>query len=261
VETICLQKEKLDTSYHPRKQVVWIQKNLTINYRREGGRPGDEDGGRWTETGSRSFSISYQPEVGYKIAARLSTYNDSWPLSDDEDKIEFAMPADWHLEKELFESLPSGENEDRKLEEPWLEFFKTLTNFESFSSQVKFRWVDGSESVRKVYFSVSNGHLDYSDEYYSEEPKSRGWRYQLDQWIYEGDDGNLYDNLPTEEEIVSNIQTLSLQKSNDLYQDLLKGLRMHLKSGLQGATQRWDFQQGDFWTHIRLLAELERDIK
>jgi hypothetical protein len=266
-----------------------MHKKLTISYKHEGGRAGDEDGGRWTEIGSRSFSISLDPGVGYTIAVQISTYNNAWPIMKDEESIEFAMPADWHLEKHLIDSLPSGDHEDANLKEPWLEFLKTLSDFESFTSIWHWKSMGTYDSVSNTSFSLRNGQLKYTDEFTSEDPlrqpgitrtvglsegETRDWpekfeaefmrlirgeRYQLEHWVYEGEHGNLYDNFPTEEEIISKIQALSLQKSNDLYRDLLNGLRMQLKSGLEGARQQWHFAD-DFWSQIRLLAELEDEI-
>jgi hypothetical protein len=275
-----------------------MRKNLTISYTHEFGRAGDEDGS-WMEIGRRSYSLNRDPQSGvFNISVDFSTYYSDWPASDLDERINYAMPAGWVPNEQLIESLTSGEHkktklynswqELMKLQEPWLELLKTLCDFESFSSLRRNTWSrHKSESTTTNSLIVENGNLKYLDEYLSEdiqaktrrtekielsEGKLRDWpesfngefhalmrgNYDPDRYMYESDDGYYYDG-PSDEEIQREIQGLSLQKSNDLYHDLVSGLRLHLKTGLEGARQEWFFPEGDFWMHIRMLAKIESE--
>lgn len=275
-----------------------MRKNLTIIYSHEFGRAGDENGSGM-EIGRRSYSLNRDPQSGVvNISVTLSTFDSYlWP-SDLDERINYAMPAGWVPNEKLIESLTSGEHKKTKLynswqellqlQEPWLELLKTLCDFESFSSLRTKSWSrHKSESTTTNSLIVENGNLKYLDEYLSDdiqgktkrtekielsEGQLRDWpksfhgefhalmrgNYDPDRYMYESDDGYYYDG-PSDEEIQREIQGLSLQKSNDLYHDLVSGLRLHLKTGLEGARQEWFFLEGDFWMHIRMLAKIESE--
>ena len=275
-----------------------MHKNLTISYTNEFGRAGAENGSGM-EIGRRSYSLNRDPQSGVvDISIALSTYKDYLSASKLDERINYSMPAGWVPNEQLIESLTSGEHkktklydswqEMLKLQEPWLELLKTLCDFESFSSLRCMSWPqDKPKSTTTNSLIVENGNLKYLDEYLSEdiqaktrrtekielrEGQLRDWpesfhgefhalmrgNYDPDRYMYESDDGYYYDG-PSDEEIQREIQGLSLQKSNDLYHDLVSGLRLHLKTGLEGARQEWFFLEGDFWMHIRMLAKIESE--